>query len=99
MNYEEERAMLETKIASLDKSISVWLAIQDLLALHEIDPSNYTLRYEGNDNQVRNETCQCGEDYPCETRTAITNRLGGGHEPNQVTKDAIEEARNRNDTR
>ena len=27
------------------------------------------------------------------------NAARGGHEPNQVTKDAIEEARNRNDTR
>ena len=56
---------------------AAWLAIQDVLALHEIDEGNYTLRYEGNDNQVRDETCQCGEDYPCETRTAITKRLGG----------------------
>lgn len=55
---------------------SAWLAIQDVLAIHEIDEDNYTLRYEGNDNQVRYETCQCGDDYPCETRTAITNRLG-----------------------
>ena len=46
-----------------------WLAIQDVLAVHEID--------EGNDNQVRYETCQCGDDYPCETRTAITKRLEG----------------------
>ena len=56
---------------------AAWLAIQDVLAIHEIDEYNYTLRYEGNDNQVRDETCQCGEDYPCETRTAITNRLEG----------------------
>ena len=83
----------------IDESISAWLALEDVLALHEIDEDNYTLRYEGNDHQVRDETCQCGDDYPCETRTAITNRLGGGHEPNQVTKDAIEEARNQNDTR
>ena len=33
MNYEEERAMLETKIANLDESISAWLAIQDVLAI------------------------------------------------------------------
>jgi len=52
------------------------LAIQDVLALHEIDEDNYTLRYEGNDNQVRYETCKCMDDYPCETRQAITNRLG-----------------------
>ena len=41
----------------IDESISAWLAINDVLAVHE--------------------TCQCGDDYPCETRRAITNRLGG----------------------
>ena len=59
------------------RQLSILLAIQDVLALHEIDEDNYTLRYEGNDNQVRYETCQCMDDYPCETRTAITNRIGG----------------------
>ena len=53
------------------------LAIQDVLAVHEIDEGNYTLRYAGNDNQVHYETCKCMDDYPCETRQKITNRLGG----------------------
>ena len=54
---------------------AAWLAIQDVLALHEIDEGNYTLRYAGNDNEVEYETCMCMDDYPCETRQAITNRL------------------------
>lgn len=62
---------------AIEKNTNAWLAIQDVLALHEIDEYNYTLRYDGNDNQVRDETCQCGDDYPCETRTAITKRLEG----------------------
>ena len=53
------------------------LAIQDVLAVHEIDEGNYTLRYAGNDNQVYYETCKCMDDYPCETRQKITNRLRG----------------------
>ena len=36
------------------------------------------------------------EPAKCSSCAAIAR---GGHEPNQVTKDAIEEARNRNDTR
>ena len=61
----------------IDESISAWLALEDVLALHEIDEDNYTLRYEGNDNQVRYETCECMDDYPCVTRQAITKRLRG----------------------
>ena len=61
----------------VNESISALLAIQDVLALHEIDEGNYTLRYAGNDNQVHYETCKCMDDYPCETRQAITKRLEG----------------------
>ena len=49
--------------------------------------------------------CLCGE-VEDGTHLIIQTTLGwkcvkkwGGHEPNQVTKDAIEEARNRNDPR
>ena len=33
MNYEEERAMLETKIANLDESISAWHALRAVVEL------------------------------------------------------------------
>ena len=86
MNYEEERAMFETKIANIDESISAWLAIQDVLAIPKW--SNYM---DDTPTEIRETTAynRALEDV----YQAITNRLGGGHEPNQVTKDAIEEAR------
>ena len=56
-------------------------------------------------NQEDQVICLCGE-VEDGTHWIIQTTQGwkcvkkwGGHEPNQVTKDAIEEARNRNDPR
>ena len=71
------RTLPLSSVAFIEFADKCSLAIQDVLAVHEIDEDNYTLRYEGNDNQVRYETCKCMDDYPCETRQKIINRLGG----------------------
>ena len=78
MNYEEEQAMLETKIANLVK-----------------------LKYKENGVEflVGVLSTLCSDDQLLDFAKHLVGGVKGGHEPNQVTKDAIEEARNRNDPR
>ena len=51
------------------RQLSILLAIQDVLAIHH--------EHDCDDCQATGGCNECGNDYPCLTRRAITNRIGG----------------------